>query len=1397
MKQKLLNSIRLRIALLVALLCSLGTGSVWGQSDKSAVYTSNVTLPTSGTSVSSCNVSIGGNTYSATKLGKNGSGASATITAPSGTKYIHIHIAAWKGKSTTLTVQNGSTTLLNEESLTADNGITGSSTTFTLSTPANATTNYYKVITLSTALTSSATITITANSERAVFWGVNTEEAAAVVTSLSVKTAPTKTEYRVGEKIDFTGLVLNATVGGEATDVTSGYTAKIGETSVTSGTTVLSEVGKKTVTFTYGGQTATQDIYVGELKGIAITTAPSKVAYDEGQSFNSAGMVVTATYTDNETTEHTWTQAVALSDGESDGYTYSPTSALTTSNTTITVSYTWNEVEKTANQTISVTAGVPYTVTFDAGSGSCATESLDEASFGAGVTLPTPTIGVTGWSFAGWATASTTNTEDEPTLYAADATYNPTENTTLYAVYKFTEAVSGKYMQTSSLSDVTSASTIVLVHQNGKAINGSLATNVTFSADSKGWITPTDAAIYSLSGDNTDGFTLTNSTKKLGGASKSNATMASDASNSLWTFSVSGYSTGYFRVDNKSISGQSLEFYNSAWKVYTSGDGSEFAFKVYIPAVATVYNSNPAAIINPTIAWTTSGDKTLYVQNTNTYTNAANVTGISKSATYTSSDETVATVTSAGVVTALKAGETTITAKVAKEVGVNTEASVTYDVTVKDASNIAGLKEVATSSSATDFTADLTDAVVTYVNGSYAYIEDASGAIYASCGSSLTAGKKINGEVSGSVKVSYQIDEITAVDISGATVEDGVIPSAIVQTTAQVVANKATLEGKLVSVTGAKVTASLTSGKASGGKIKTGTDDEINLYAPASNIDALKDAEGTFNGYISLYNGGLRFNIYEQSQISLTKNAPTAQTLTFESDAVELDEETSAYSAFTGQAVSGAQGTVTYSVDSDEDGVVTSINGSNGAVVLSGNYGTATIKATAAAANVTEAGVTTPYTETEKTYTVTVYPRYTVTFSANGVETALRQATHGATIDVPEDPSDISGFKFMGWKTSTVSLTDEAPTMADLSSGTVTPENNTTTYYAVYAYPTVTPGVEYTSTFTIKQASAPSSPYVNNGSSWTWSGLTFENTASACINSSTGAITFTMPASGKAKSLDITKTSNAWAGAAAVVLKDASNNTVNTFTGSSLEFNFTEGTYDESASYTLTNSTGKNAWVDHITFKYTADGITYKKYCTTISIIPVTVSSAGYATFASELPLDFTDASIKAYIAEANGTTGVTFTQVEKVPANTGILLYKADGTTENIPVLDGDADDVTGNVFKVGTGAALPSVDGTKHNYILNNHSIYGLGFFKAAGKKVATNRAYIQIDESAGVKEFIALPNFGDETSITETSESIHNSECIMLNEAGAVFDLSGRRVNKAQKGLYILNGRKVLVK
>lgn len=188
-------------------------------------------------------------------------------------------------------------------------------------------------------------------------------------------------------------------------------------------------------------------------------------------------------------------------------------------------------------------------------------------------------------------------------------------------------------------------------------------------------------------------------------------------------------------------------------------------------------------------------------------------------------------------------------------------------------------------------------------------------------------------------------------------------------------------------------------------------------------------------------------------------------------------------------------------------------------------------------------------------------------------------------------------------------------------------------------------------------------------------------------------------------------------------------------------------------------------------------------------VVKITDAS-GYATWASDSPLDFTDKDIDAYIAITKGNgTGVTFTQVNKVPANTGLLIHYTGAKTEEIPVFDGTgAATVTSNKFVKGTGATVATDDGTNYNYILNKVEDV-IGFYKANGKMVAKNRAYISIlkSESAAIKEFISL-------DLEDAPDGISLTPALSEGE-GAIYNVAGQRLSKMQKGINIVNGKKVL--
>lgn len=186
-----------------------------------------------------------------------------------------------------------------------------------------------------------------------------------------------------------------------------------------------------------------------------------------------------------------------------------------------------------------------------------------------------------------------------------------------------------------------------------------------------------------------------------------------------------------------------------------------------------------------------------------------------------------------------------------------------------------------------------------------------------------------------------------------------------------------------------------------------------------------------------------------------------------------------------------------------------------------------------------------------------------------------------------------------------------------------------------------------------------------------------------------------------------------------------------------------------------------------------------------VASVSVTITAAGYSTNVISLDLDFSEvAGLRAYKATVDGKD-IAFTKVTTVPAGEGVLLQGDEGSY-TVPVTTGLAAwDESENAFVRGTGAAVASEADGKYNYILNK--VNGVvGFYKANDKKVAKNRAYLQTTSND------ARINLNIEDETTGIAD-VNRDETIST----ALYDLSGRKIVKPTRGLYIVNGQKRLVK
>ena len=161
---------------------------------------------------------------------------------------------------------------------------------------------------------------------------------------------------------------------------------------------------------------------------------------------------------------------------------------------------------------------------------------------------------------------------------------------------------------------------------------------------------------------------------------------------------------------------------------------------------------------------------------------------------------------------------------------------------------------------------------------------------------------------------------------------------------------------------------------------------------------------------------------------------------------------------------------------------------------------------------------------------------------------------------------------------------------------------------------------------------------------------------------------------------------------------------------------------------------------------------------------PITISSAGYATYCSSAALDFTGiTTLTAYTASKdNNTNAIIFNKVEgKVPANTGLLVS---GETTNVPVC-ASADPVENLLV----GVTTETVKDAGTVFVLMNGS-KGIGFYKNSNAfTVRTNSAYLPAEavETAGARAFIGFDD--DTTGIAEMNTQ--------KEDVKRMFDLQGR--------------------
>lgn len=204
------------------------------------------------------------------------------------------------------------------------------------------------------------------------------------------------------------------------------------------------------------------------------------------------------------------------------------------------------------------------------------------------------------------------------------------------------------------------------------------------------------------------------------------------------------------------------------------------------------------------------------------------------------------------------------------------------------------------------------------------------------------------------------------------------------------------------------------------------------------------------------------------------------------------------------------------------------------------------------------------------------------------------------------------------------------------------------------------------------------------------------------------------------------------------------------------------------------------------------------KYHVKVEIVsmPATVSGVGFSTFSCDRCLDFTNVSgLTAYKATIN-VNKILLTPVSgKVAAGTGLLIA---GTSNDIPVVPtSEGQEITdNNLVGTPTSTVISSENlGSDYYYFLSGNTPETVGFYALDKNKSYTSaagKAYLRVptplaSESQGAR--VAWIFADDNATGINTIQNKQNNDVL--------YDLQGRVAKTAKAGLYIKNGKKVMVK
>ena len=212
-------------------------------------------------------------------------------------------------------------------------------------------------------------------------------------------------------------------------------------------------------------------------------------------------------------------------------------------------------------------------------------------------------------------------------------------------------------------------------------------------------------------------------------------------------------------------------------------------------------------------------------------------------------------------------------------------------------------------------------------------------------------------------------------------------------------------------------------------------------------------------------------------------------------------------------------------------------------------------------------------------------------------------------------------------------------------------------------------------------------------------------------------------------------------------------------------------------------------------------GTVLSDYCTTFPDVQLSVGATGYATlYYSNYDLVVPENTEAYTFRSENGalTESETYAEGTVIPAGEAVVVHTTNDVPCTLNFKQGIATvDCDANSQLAGTDeetVITPDADYYFYGLSLNSsNDINSVGFYWMVADGAAftngAHKAYLKIRKSefAGTQSVRGFA-FKDTTTGVESVESSNNAP-------QAIYDLTGRRVSKAEKGIYIINGKKVI--